>query len=51
MKKMLCSAIVAAVCFGSVNVHAEEVIPAGNGCEKREIITGEDGKYRLIITT
>ena len=51
MMTVLCAAIAAAVCFSSINVRAEEALPAGNGCEKREIITGEDGKYRLIITT
>jgi len=33
---------------------AEDVsqdIPEGHGCEKRKMITNEDGKYRLIITS
>ncbi len=45
-------ALCAALCIPAVPAAAEEVeIPAGNGCEKREIVTGEDGRYRLIVTT
>lgn len=48
---LLCVMVATALfanCFAALG---EAAIPAGNGCEKREIITGEDGKYRLIITT
>lgn len=35
----------------AVPAAAEESIPAGHGFEKREIVAGEDGRYRLIVTS
>ncbi len=55
MKKRMCRwisiSLILALLVSSTSVMAEEAIPDGHGCEKREIIAGEDGKYRLIVTS
>ncbi len=51
MKKVLCIVMAMVLILSCTSALAIDRIPVGHGCEKREIVTGEDGKYRLIITT
>ena len=55
LKKQITLFLITALILSAVTGYAfaadKGEIPSGNGCEKREIKTGEDGKYRLIITS
>ena len=54
MKKIITVIFCLIMTFAVFPVYAgasPEEIPEGHGCEKREMITNEDGKYRIIITS